>query len=44
VLSTQTVSSFHGGIYLVWTISGDVQINVTLTGGANAVISGVFFK
>jgi predicted RecA/RadA family phage recombinase len=44
VLSTQTVSSFNGGIYLVWTISGDVQINVTLTGGLNAVISGVFFS
>jgi hypothetical protein len=44
VLSTQTVSSFHGGTYLVWTISGHVLINVTLTGGSNAVISGVFFK
>jgi hypothetical protein len=43
VLSTQTVSSFTGGTYLIWTISGDVQINVTLTGGKNAVISGVFF-
>jgi predicted RecA/RadA family phage recombinase len=43
VLSTQTVSSFHGGTYLVWTISGHVLINVTLTGGSNAVISGVFF-
>jgi hypothetical protein len=44
VLSTQTISSFSGGIYLVWTITGDVQINITQTGGLNAVISGVFFK
>jgi uncharacterized repeat protein (TIGR01451 family) len=43
VLSTQTVSSFNGGTYLVWDISGDVQINITRTGGQNAVISGVFF-
>jgi hypothetical protein len=43
VLSTQTISKFNGGTYLVWTISGHVQINVTLTGGVNAVASGVFF-
>ena len=43
VLSTQSIASFTGGTYLVWNISGDVQINVTLTGGLNAVISGVFF-
>jgi hypothetical protein len=44
VLSTQTVSSFNGGTYLVWNISGDVQINITRISGVNAVISGVFFK
>jgi hypothetical protein len=43
VLSTQTISKFNAGTYLVWTISGHVQINVTLTGGVNTVISGVFF-
>ena len=40
VLSAETVSSFNGGVYLVWNISGDVQITVTQTGAQNAVISG----
>jgi hypothetical protein len=44
VLSTQTVSNFSGGVYLVWNVSGDVQITVTQTGAQNAVISGAFFK
>jgi Putative Ig domain len=43
VLSTQTVSSFTGGVYLVWNISGHVKINVTSNAGPNAVVSGVFF-
>src|SRR4029077_1138869 len=43
VLDTRNISSFTNGIYLVWNISGHVKINVTRTGGANAVISGVFF-
>ena len=42
VLNTQSISSFGGGTYLVWTVSGHVKINVTMTAGANAVISGVF--
>ena len=42
VLDTRTISSFTQGIYLVWNISGNVKINITLTGGGNAVISGVF--
>jgi hypothetical protein len=44
VLDTQNVFSFHNGIYLVWKISGHVKISVTRTGGANAVISGAFFR
>ena len=45
VLDTRTVTAFTNGIYLVWTLSGHVQINVTNNNGAsNAVISGVFFK
>ena len=44
VLDTRTISSFTQGIYLVWNISGNVKINITLTGGGNTVISGVFFK
>ena len=43
VLDSRNISSFNAGIYLVWNISGHVKINVTQTGGANAVISGVFF-
>jgi len=43
VLSTQSISSFRGGIYLVWNISGHVKINVTLNSGLNPVVSGVFF-
>ena len=43
VLDTQNVSSFHTGVYLSWTISGNVLITITKTGGANAVLSGLFF-
>jgi hypothetical protein len=43
VLDTRNVSSFTGGIYLEWNVSGHVIINVTLTSGGNAVLSGVFF-
>jgi hypothetical protein len=43
VLDTRSISQFNNGVYLVWNISGHVKINVTWTGGANAVISGVFF-
>jgi hypothetical protein len=44
VLDTETLSSFHGGIYLVWQISGNVVIQITRLGGANAVLSGVFLS
>jgi hypothetical protein len=38
------VSSFTGGQYLVWNVSGHVQFRVTnLVGGRNAVIEGLFF-
>ena len=43
VLSTQSFSSFQNGEYAVWNIKGHVRIQVTLTGGANAVVSGLFF-
>jgi len=44
VLNTHNVSNFHNGQYLVWQLSGHVQVRVTnLAGGANAVISGLFF-
>jgi hypothetical protein len=43
VLDTQTVASFHGGVYVRWQVSGNLVITVTRTGGANAVVSGLFF-
>ncbi|MGD0302075.1 MAG: SBBP repeat-containing protein, partial [Bryobacteraceae bacterium] len=43
VLNTQSLtSSFNGGVYLVWNVSGNVQLRVTLTAGANAVATGLF--
>jgi alpha-tubulin suppressor-like RCC1 family protein len=42
-LSSQTISNFEGGIYLVWYITGHVRIIVTPNSGPNAVVSGVFF-
>ncbi len=44
VLDTRNVSLFHNGIYLIWNLSGHVKINVALTGGSNATISGAFFQ
>jgi hypothetical protein len=44
VLDTRNLSLFNNGIYLIWNLSGHVKINVTLTGGGNAVISGAFFR
>jgi hypothetical protein len=43
VLSTQTVASFQGGVYLSYTIAGNVLITITKQAGANAVLSGLFF-
>jgi hypothetical protein len=43
VLSTQSFSSFIGGIYATWTIKGNVQMQVVDTGGFNAVVNGIFF-
>ena len=43
VLDSRAVSGFSGGKYLVWTVKGHVRIQVVRTGGANAVVSAVFF-
>lgn len=44
ILDTQSVSEFNGGKYLVWSISGHVQIRFTrLSNGLNTVLSGIFF-
>jgi hypothetical protein len=43
VLSTQSVSSFRGGEYLVWNVTGDVNVTFTnLNGQSNAVLNGLF--
>src|SRR5207248_1594584 len=43
VLDTRTLSSFGGGQYLVWNLSGHVQLRLTNLAGQNAVLSGLFF-
>ncbi|HAF14766.1 MAG TPA: hypothetical protein DCK99_13940, partial [Blastocatellia bacterium] len=43
VLDTRNISSFNGGEYLVWDISGHVKITVNKTGGKSAVVSGLYF-
>ena len=42
VLDTQSVSSFHSGVYLDYAVSGHVSITFTHQAGANAVLSGLF--
>ena len=37
------ISSFTGGVYLDWEVSGNVVITVTRLAGPNAVLSGLFF-
>ncbi len=43
VLDTRTLTSFSGGQYPVWNITGHVTIQVTQLLGPNAVVSGLFF-
>lgn len=43
ILSSQALSNFSNGVYLLWYVSGQVKINVTYSAGPNVVVSGVFF-
>ena len=44
VLNTQDLSSsFNGGVWLRWTVTGHIKMVVTRTGANNAVVSGLFF-
>ena len=43
LLDSRTITGFHDGQYLIWTISGHVTIRLTVLGGFNAVLSGIFF-
>jgi hypothetical protein len=44
ILDTETLSSFQGGAYEVWNISGHVKITIAQTSGRNAVLNGLFFS
>jgi hypothetical protein len=45
VLDTQTLTSFDGGVYLVWRVRGQITLRITNhTGPINAVVSGLFFS
>ena len=42
LLDTQNASSYNGGQYWRWTVTGHVKITLITTAGYNAVVSGVF--
>ena len=42
-LDSRNIANFSNGTYLIWNISGNITINVTVTSGPNPVISGIFF-
>jgi hypothetical protein len=42
LLDSENVSNFTGGKYLVWDLSGDVDITIVNAGGLNEVASGIF--
>ncbi len=42
--SSRSISSFHDGVYLTWTISGTVVFDVITTSSSNPVIAGVLLR
>ena len=44
LLDTRVLSSFSGGVYLRWTVTGSVRFEVTRLSGVNAVVSAVFIN
>lgn len=42
IVSSQVLSNFSNGVYLIWYISGNLKINVTASAGPNAVIKRSF--
>ncbi|HET6384205.1 MAG TPA: fibronectin type III domain-containing protein, partial [Armatimonadota bacterium] len=44
VLDSEPISSFTGGKYLIWNLSGHLTVKVTNTAVPNCVCSGVFFR
>ncbi|MGP0068339.1 MAG: hypothetical protein ACLQGP_32675, partial [Isosphaeraceae bacterium] len=43
VLDTETVSSFSSGVYLKWSVSGNILITIKALAGPNAELDGLFF-
>jgi hypothetical protein len=43
VIETDGVSNFTNGLYAVWSLQGNVTINVKRVNGGAAVVSGIFF-
>jgi VCBS repeat-containing protein len=43
LLDNRTVSNFSNGQYLVWNITGNVNVQISYTAGPNVVLSGIFF-
>jgi hypothetical protein len=43
VIDSRTISSFSGGQYAVWDVTGNVTFRITRLSGPNAVVSGFFF-
>lgn len=43
VLDARPLSNFSGGVWAVWTFTGNVRLRVTRVAGPNAVISGLMF-
>ncbi len=43
LLDGESYSGFHNGEYAVWNMRGNVLIQVAKFGGANGVVSGIFF-
>jgi hypothetical protein len=44
VLDTETLSSFHGGVYEEWNVSGHIKITITKRSGTNTILNGLFFS
>jgi len=44
LLDTRTVTNFTNGQYLVWNITGNVNVQIGFTAGTNAVVSGNLFR
>ena len=43
VLDTENFANFSRGVWAIWNLKGNVVIQVTLTGGNNSIVNGVFF-